>query len=367
MVTRDQYCFYATFDVSSLCSYIPVGVAVLLPASSWARKCLRKPALPAYVTQRAADSGGFVASRLWGDYRYSLHEYVDWLATWRPQWAATMDYCCEPELEQVTRERQDRTTANAWQAWCDYRHVPWLWVPTLQGWYPSDYQRHALELLPLLREMKAFYGNHPLWRVGIGTLCRRATVETIQAVLEAVIEVLPDIPLHLWGVKLASLKSIDVRHVISSDSAAWHGLFRAGRKQVEREALASHMSKRAYTVRVQLPAYIAKVEQAIDESWARWGTDTDTTSLKEALQERGWTLHVRTRGCRQYAYAARRVKTTVEERYLGSLSDLLAMPAEQRIVQLGTLPAWSLPNNRSPTLPNQLPLLWQQEEPVACL
>lgn len=112
-LAQRHFTFYATFTVEGLCPAIPTETAVLLPASSWARIGMRPPRLPAHITERAADSGGFVASRVWGEYRYSLDQYVDWLATWQPLWAATMDYCCEPELQQVTCERQDKTTANA--------------------------------------------------------------------------------------------------------------------------------------------------------------------------------------------------------------------------------------------------------------
>jgi hypothetical protein len=39
-----------------------------------------------------------VATRIWGDYRFSPTQYVSWLHTFRPAWAAMMDYCCEDEL-----------------------------------------------------------------------------------------------------------------------------------------------------------------------------------------------------------------------------------------------------------------------------
>src|SRR5579863_2603093 len=116
-----MYQFYATFDVDSLSAYIPAGTSVLLPASSWARKKLAKPRIPAHVTDLGADSGGFVASRIWGEYRFTLEEYVTWLRSWSPRWAATMDYCCEPELHEVTLTRQQKTTANAWKAWKMYK------------------------------------------------------------------------------------------------------------------------------------------------------------------------------------------------------------------------------------------------------
>src|SRR5690348_16955833 len=177
-----QFTFYATFDVDSLCSYIPEQTSILLPASSWSRKGMKRPSIPAHIVDVAADSGGFVASRIWGEYRYSLDQYVTWLRSFRPRWAATMDYCCEPELQQITEDRQAKTTTNAREAWSRYRGEVWSWVPTIQGWTPDDYRRHASELKPLIDEMRAYYLARPgpsCWRVGIGTLCHRNDVTAI--------------------------------------------------------------------------------------------------------------------------------------------------------------------------------------------
>jgi len=326
--------FYATFDVSSLCSYIPHDTAVLLPASSWQRTGLKKPVLPASVTQRGADSGGFVASRIWGEYRYTLAQYVGWLTSWQPQWAATMDYCCERELSLVTRERQEKTTQNAWQAWRAYRSASWAWVPTVQGFAPDEYRRHAHELAPLLCEMQAQYRDNPHWRVGIGTLCRRDDVVMVQRIVDAVRAVLPGIPLHLWGIKLDALRSIDLAQVISTDSAVWHGAMYA-RDALARAARERGMSMRAYQVMVNLPAYRAKVADAVRESAHVMETQRDASILAQAravLSVGGWTLQIRTRRNRLYTYGARRVGKRVEQRYVCPVSQLEAWLASGRCV-----------------------------------
>src|SRR4051812_6421035 len=106
--------FYATIDADSLRPYMP-AVPVMLPASSWARYDLRPPRLPPHVTETGADCGGYVATKIWGDYRYGPTRYVAWLASWTPRWAAMMDYCCEDEITSgrpgLVLERQRRTTA----------------------------------------------------------------------------------------------------------------------------------------------------------------------------------------------------------------------------------------------------------------
>lgn len=262
--------FYATVDADSVRPYMP-AVPILLPASSFARYGLRKPRLPEHVTERAADSGGFVATFKWGDYRYSPAQYVEWLQSWQPQWAATMDYCCEPEVigtSGLVRERQQRTTDMAWHFWTQYKSHNWAWVPTVQGWDISDYTQHAEELRPLIEEMSAYYRSgpqHSAFRVGIGTLCRRASSQMIREVALTVANILPDIPLHLWGIKLATLQSSIAlpAQVVSVDSAAWHGFFGRDMKRARKICKEKGITKRYYAYTIGYQAYIQKVNKAL--------------------------------------------------------------------------------------------------------
>jgi hypothetical protein len=259
--------FYATIDSDSVRPYMP-DVPVLLPASSWARHDMKAPNLPEHITERAADCGGFVATFKWGDYKYTPEQYVDWLGTFAPSWAATMDYCCEPEVldnEGIVQERQERTTAMAYHFWEQYKSAPWAWVPTIQGWDVADYQRHAHELAPLVAEMQAHYGPSSAFRVGIGTLCRRASPAMIRRVVSAVADELPGVGLHLWGVKLTLFQSpIAVPgSVVSVDSAAWNNLFGRG-LITARQHYRQGMTQREYTYLVALPQYLAKVQTALE-------------------------------------------------------------------------------------------------------
>jgi hypothetical protein len=329
------FTFYATFDVDSLASYVP-NVPVLLPASSWAREGLKPPTLPRAVTQAAADSGGYVASKIWGEYRYSLAEYVTWLLSWKPGppvWAAMMDYCCEPELQVLTRERQDKTTYNARQAWSKYKAAPFVWTPTIQGLAPLDYQRHARELAPLIQEMKAYYarrGQADIFRVGVGTLCRRVDSMTIRAIVAAVRAVLPGVGFHLWGIKLSSIRALDIEamQIKSTDSATWHD--KLYNSQAIREgAAAAGMSQRAYCIKVKLPAYLVKVAEAA----ARLATlphkerAQALAKVRAAIQARGWTVKVRARRAREYVYAVKRTGARHKEKYLGPLANVAEVSA----------------------------------------
>lgn len=284
--------FYTTLSFKQKRDFMP-DVPYLLPASSWARGANKKTGdlppvrLPSQVTHVAADSGGFVATKIWGDYRYTPGQYVDWLRTFPDgvlKWAATMDYCCEKEItgenDGVIADRQFKTTLNAWLFWNQWRSATWAWIPTVQGWAVEDYQRHARELKPLIYEMQAHYkemGN-PYFRVGIGTLCARADTTMIQDVVFAVQRELPGIPLHLWGVKLGYLKSRDSvpDRVVSFDTAAWGqvGLKRTGIEARQRR-IEMGISKSHYAFDVALPEYQAKVDAALNAPKQRtiWQVD----------------------------------------------------------------------------------------------
>jgi hypothetical protein len=127
------------------------------------------------------------------------------------------------------------------------------------GWLPEDYRRHAFQMQPLIEEMSAAYAHNPYWRVGAGTLCRRNDVKAMQAILDAIREMLPGIPLHLWSIKLDALRSLDLAQVVSTDSAAWHGNFRSERDETRQRAAEAHLSMRRYAVTVKLPAYVNRV------------------------------------------------------------------------------------------------------------
>src|ERR1019366_10255571 len=98
------------------------------------------------------------------------------------------------------------------------------------------------------------------FRVGIGSLCGRASPSFILDVVTRIQAILGiDVPLHLWGIKLGTLKAgIALPGVISCDSGAWNGLF--GKEHEKRRA--SGLTVVEYSWQVKHPAYLQKLAQA---------------------------------------------------------------------------------------------------------
>ncbi len=220
-----------------------------------------------------------------------------------------------------------------------HKGASWAWVPTVQGLYPEDYRRHAHELKPLITEMQAHYADNPAWRVGVGTLCRRDDVVMVQAVLDAVREVLPTANLHLWGIKLDALRSINLEQVASTDSAVWHGSMYA-RNEIAESARQAGMSMRRYKILHNLPEYTRRVHEAVAESRRVQQAQNDALLLSRAravLKSQGWSINVRTRRNRQYVYGARRRGQKVEQMSICPVSELaewlsLARPVAQQMM-----------------------------------
>src|SRR5437660_11147919 len=67
-------------------------------------------------------------------------------------------------------------------------------------------------------------------------------------------------------------------------------------------------------------------------------SDTIREQVKTELQTRGWTLHLKQRRARIYAYAARHTGTRTEDRYLAPFDDLPVMLARVAALPNGHAP-----------------------------
>lgn len=170
----------------------------------------------------ALDSGGFVAMKQYGGYRWTVDDYVMLAKRMRPTWWAQMDFCCEPELADSPSsvwKRIDLTVHHLreCQRVAQDQDVP-MPVPVLQGWEAGDYCRGPI------------YERDFRWPalVGVGSVCRRHLTGRagLINVLEALNTALPKhVKLHLFGVKsqaIAKLVSEFPGRIASIDSMAYN-------------------------------------------------------------------------------------------------------------------------------------------------
>ena len=213
--------------------------------------------IAAYGCGAALDSAGFVAMKQ-GGYRWTVDEYVEWVAFGRASnglgasdraedlagifpwsWWSAMDYCCEPEIA-ADREEVERRIAKTVESleetlesvdyYRDEEGASWLPdpLPILQGRTPADYVACAKEIERVLRA-RGRDGLPAL--VGVGSVCRRDLhgPEGLLPVLAALDEVLPEgVRLHLFGVKGSALDHVQGDRVGSIDSMAWDDRCRNG-------------------------------------------------------------------------------------------------------------------------------------------
>lgn len=175
--------------------------------------------LPRAVTEWALDSGGFTELQLHGRWHISPKDYVRAVRRYADEigmlsWAAAQDWMCEHHILRRTgltvREHQRRTVDNFVRLRELAPELPWL--PTLQGWTPSDYQRCA----DLYERAGVALAAEPL--VGIGSVCRRQSSADVERVVRAFAA--RRLNLHGFGIKITGLTRYGTA-LTSSDSMAW--------------------------------------------------------------------------------------------------------------------------------------------------
>jgi hypothetical protein len=166
------------------------------------------------------DSGAFMELKLHGKYRLSVAEYANAVRSWIGHGdlhaIVSQDYMCEPFILERTGldvVRHQRLTIERYDELLPLIEGAYV-MPVLQGYSPAEYARHVDAYADRLA---------PGAWVGIGSVCKRqGKISELVGVLDAVLNVRPDIRLHGFGVKLTALKSVEVRDRLhTADSMAW--------------------------------------------------------------------------------------------------------------------------------------------------
>jgi hypothetical protein len=161
-----------------------------------------RPHVPRSITPWALDSGGFSELSMFGEWRTTLEEYVEAVDLYRVligrlQWAAPMDWMCEPFMVEKTglsvREHQERTVQN----YLDLKDRG-PFIPVLQGWTLDDYHR----CVGLYESAGVDLSAVPL--VGVGSVCRRQSDAEIGWIMRSLADL--GLKLHGFGVKQGGLE-----------------------------------------------------------------------------------------------------------------------------------------------------------------
>lgn len=193
------------------------------------RRLVEYRTLPRAKGLWAQDSGGFTELSMYGEWTINATEYIRLTRRFRDeignmQWAAPMDWMCEPFILAKTRSsvesHQRRTVRNYVGLMEQAPDVPW--IPVLQGWQPSDYLR-CIDLYQLYR---VDLTKCPT--VGVGSICRRQGEVRIAMLLDELCR--HGLHLHGFGIKLKGLE-LAATSLYSADSMAWS--FDARRKPTQ--------------------------------------------------------------------------------------------------------------------------------------
>lgn len=217
----------------------------------------RKKYHPAKVDW-ALDSGGFSELTTHGRWTLTPEQYVEQVKRFqreigRLQWAASMDYMCEPPIrkktnlghlyaalndpqEEARKQLPDIPAELAKRIWeIDYDSysvrvhqkktteaylrllelAPDLpWVPVVQGWDEYSYGEHIEEYLSYGIDLTSL----PL--VGVGSVCRRQAMEDAEEIIKALYHSYGIKNIHGFGFKTTGLKNC--QHLLkSADSLSW--------------------------------------------------------------------------------------------------------------------------------------------------
>lgn len=170
---------------------------------------------------RWLDCGGYTVLNKFGDYPWSMAAYANLVAKLQPDYYATMDYPCEPDITRALRlksnlERIQATVANAATFASEYEPMidgPQM-VPVIQGWTLDEYL-HCIQIYQeagLIREYMA-----------VGSMCTRSNDEQLKEIVPAIYEATRRAGvhrLHFFGFKMSSMLDGLQPYIHSQDSAA---------------------------------------------------------------------------------------------------------------------------------------------------
>lgn len=182
---------------------------------------INKSMIPATVKRLFVDSGGFSFASKWGEYPFTVEEFVSFVGLLSDEFPVTevaiMDYPCEPSVNRsilknnATRIRA--TVSNALDCMDADCSLPWL--PVVQGYELNEY----LWCLELYRNNLISVDNFSYW--AIGSLCARKKTGGLRRIITKLKEEINQ-AIHVFGMTITALRDPQIFFSVeSSDSGAW--------------------------------------------------------------------------------------------------------------------------------------------------
>jgi len=183
--------------------------------------------MPRAIGDWALDSGAFTEVSTFGEWRMTPTQYLKlalrfWDEIGNMNWAAPMDWMCEPFMLAKTKKPVETHIRRTVINYVGLREMcPWFpFIPVIQGFTRDDYMR-CIELYYRYR-----VELHELPLVGVGSVCRRQAMPEIASMLREISDM--GIRIHAFGFKMEGVSKC--RDFLEScDSMAWS--FNARRMQ----------------------------------------------------------------------------------------------------------------------------------------
>lgn len=173
---------------------------------------------PRQTGSRWLDSGGFTLLNRFGDYPFTPMQYINFVCWLRPQYYASMDYPCEPNISRTlslksNAERIQATVDNTvyMAEWEDYTGAKL--VPVIQGYTLDEYLSciEQYQARGLVRDYMA-----------VGSMCRRISNDELHWLIPAIYQAANEagcMRLHFFGLKLSPALADLSPYIYSRDSA----------------------------------------------------------------------------------------------------------------------------------------------------
>jgi len=201
------------------------------------------------------DSGAFSQVANTGDHLLTAADYAEQIKRWSRCGilvrAAAQDYMCETfilkKLGRTVEDHQQMTTTNYRKLTRELKNIECQTqvMPVLQGYSPEEYANHVRDYGSLLEECA--------W-VGVGSVCKRnSNPQSVADVLDAILDLRPDLRLHGFGIKKTCLQDSYISdRLFSADSMAWSFAARYEGGSPHDPDLALKYKERIETMPVQL-------------------------------------------------------------------------------------------------------------------